>query len=95
LDKFPEAFERFEEVVNVRRIKSFRQLKLAFAEWAGEKWIPTSRQLQALAEEARKFGLAEERRVIPFLWRREIVMVRGKRQSRIRDLRSGRFIRKL
>jgi hypothetical protein len=57
-----------QEVVNVNRIKSFRQLRLAFAGWAGEKWIPTDAQLQALAVEARHRGipiLAEERRVFP------------------------------
>jgi hypothetical protein len=99
LDKFPEAFERFEEVVNVRRIKNFGQLRLAFAMWAGEKWIPSSRQLQALAEEARKIGIpvVGRRRVIrvPFVWwRHETVMVRGKGQARYRDLKSGRFIKK-
>jgi hypothetical protein len=67
--------------------------------WAGEKWIPTSRQLQALAEEARKIGIsvAGERRVIRLpsvWWRPETVMVRGKAQARYRDLKSGRFIRK-
>jgi hypothetical protein len=100
LDKFPEAFERFEEVVDVDRIRSFRQLKLAFGTWAGEKWIPTSRQLEALAVEARKHGIptfAEERRVFRFptiSWRHETVVVRGKGQARYRDLRSGRFIKK-
>jgi hypothetical protein len=34
MDRFPEAFRRFEEVVDVDRIQSFRQLRLAFAYWA-------------------------------------------------------------
>ena len=85
-DRFPEAFKRFEEVVPVRRIKSFEQLKLAFGAWAGEKWIPTNRQLEALAVQARKHGIpiyAEERRVFRFpsvSWRHETVMIKGKSQ---------------
>jgi hypothetical protein len=33
LDRFPEAFRRFEEVVDVDRIESYRQLKLTYASW--------------------------------------------------------------
>jgi hypothetical protein len=100
MDKFPEAFSRFEDVVDVDRIKSFRQLRLAFSEWAGEKWVATSLQLKALSIEARKHGipvLIEERGVftVPsMLWRHETVMVKGKGQARYRDLKSDRFIRK-
>jgi hypothetical protein len=97
LDKFPQAFSRFEEDVPVGRIKSFRQLMLAFGSWSGEKWIPTDRQLQALKNEARKIGIGEERSVIRFpsvWWRHETVMVKEKGQIRYRDLKSGRFIKK-
>lgn len=62
MDKFPEAFSRFKEKVNVKKIKSFEQLQLAFGSWAGKKWVPTHRQLDALAVEARK-------RHIPFEYR--------------------------
>ena len=54
MDKFPEAFKRFEHKVNVKKIETFRQLTLAFGSWAGEKWRSTSRQMDALAIEARK-----------------------------------------
>lgn len=54
IDKFPEAFKRFEHKVNVKKIETFRQLTLAFGSWAGEKWRSTSRQMDALAIEARK-----------------------------------------
>jgi hypothetical protein len=57
LDKFPEAFKRFEEKVNTNKIETFKQLKLAFGSWAGRKWVPTWRQADALEREARKLGI--------------------------------------
>jgi|WetSurMetagenome_2_1015567.scaffolds.fasta_scaffold633200_1 hypothetical protein len=56
-DKFPEAFHRFTKVVSVRNIKSWKQLQLAFSSWSPKKWIPTSKQLDALAVQARKLGI--------------------------------------
>jgi len=109
LDKFPEAFRRFEEVVDVDRIESFTQLELAFALWAGQKWHGTYLQREALAREARQRGIpafvASGR--VPYgrrtshvaqreaaTWRHEVVNVRGHSQDRYRDLKTGRFIRK-
>ena len=57
MDKFPEAFSRFEKKVNVRQIKTFSQLTLAFSGWAGSKWAGTSRQKEALAVEAHRLGI--------------------------------------
>ena len=103
MDRFPEAFSRFEEVVDVRRIESFRQLMLAFASWAGWKWRGTYMQKRALAVEARKLGIPVFIQRKPFAraygrttatWRHEVVTVKGKPQNRYRDLRTGRFIRK-
>ena len=54
MDKFPEAFKRFKQDVNVNRIKTFKQLTLAFGSWGGKKWRGTFRQMDALANEARK-----------------------------------------
>jgi hypothetical protein len=84
------AFERFEEVVDTRSIRSFEQLRLAFSYWAGERWIESSRQLHALSIEARRLGL------LPFVptFRVTYVMVRGHLQERLRDIRTGRFIRR-
>jgi hypothetical protein len=59
-DRFPEAFRRFEQQVNTRNIETFRQLTLAFERWAGRNWIPTYKQLDALAREARKRGIPTE-----------------------------------
>jgi hypothetical protein len=101
VDKFPEAFKRFEKDVDVSEIKSFRQLKMEIASWMGEKWKDTSAQNRALNREAQKLGIPVayvERREIAYvpsmLWRHETVMVRGKSQARYRDLKSGRFIRR-
>jgi hypothetical protein len=60
LDKFPEAFDRFCEDVNVDRIETWKQLVSFFGSWAGRKWVPTGRQLDALAKEARKLGIEPE-----------------------------------
>lgn len=57
MDKFPEAFSRFEKKVSVRQIKTFSQLTLAFSGWAGGKWAGTSRQKEALAIEANRLGI--------------------------------------
>jgi hypothetical protein len=81
MDRFPEAFRRFEEVVDVSKIKSFQQLKLAFATWAGRKWKETPKQVEALKVEAvrlRLVGAIEvsledylaEKREIDVLYRR-------------------------
>jgi hypothetical protein len=57
-DKFPEAFDRFTRVVSIKNIKTWEQMQLAFDSWADpRKWIPTARQRDALATEARKRGI--------------------------------------
>jgi hypothetical protein len=109
LDKFPEAFRRFEEVVDVDRIESYRQLKLTYAQWAGRKWLDTYRQNEALKVEARRLGIPVVVEGRPWVasrgvtyvpervavsWRHETVTVRGSSQDRYRDLKTGRFIRK-
>jgi hypothetical protein len=88
MDKFPEAFERFEMDVDVDEIRSFRELRMAFALWAGEKWLDTGKQLHALSVEAQRLGLLPS----PVLWRYETVRVRGRVQGRYRDIRTGRFV---
>jgi len=103
VDRFPEAFARFEQVVDVDRFKSFRELAYAFTHWASRRWIDSYAQNVALRREAEKRGFRDAR--IPMYlrrvqvsaertWRREIVTVRGKPQVRHRDLRTGRFIKK-
>jgi len=60
MDKFPEAFRRFEDRVSTRNIKTFEQLTLAFSGWAGSKWRDTDRQNDALAIQAGKLGIQTE-----------------------------------
>lgn len=60
MDKFPEAFERFEEVVDVDNIHSFQELIGSFASWAGKTWKGTRKQTEALRVEARKRGIRWE-----------------------------------
>ncbi len=57
MDKFPEAFKRFEKVVDVSKIKSFQQLLTAFSLWAGRKWKDSPLQREALKVEAVRLGL--------------------------------------
>lgn len=57
MDKFPEAFRRFEETVDIDRIESFRQLRAEFAMWAGRNWKNTASQNRALAIEAVQRGI--------------------------------------
>jgi len=103
LDRFPEAFERFEQVVDVDRFESYRELAYAFSHWAGKRWIDSYKQNLALKRESEKRGFRDTR-ISKYLrrvqvsaertWRRETVTVRGKPQVRHRDLKTGRFIKK-
>jgi hypothetical protein len=67
LDKFPEAFERFEDRVDVDRFNSYMELTYAFRHWAGQKWIGTSRQWKAFNVEAERLGFS-----VPEFVRREL-----------------------
>jgi hypothetical protein len=55
-DRFPEAFERFEQVVDVDTLDSYTELTYAFRYWAGEKWHGTRKQWEALNVEAERLG---------------------------------------
>lgn len=97
LDKFPEAFRRFERVVETRSFCSFQELIVSFNYWAGRNWKGTRKQIAALEVEAGKLGIpvpVERRPPRARTWRHETVTVKGKLQSRYRDLETGRFIKK-
>jgi len=99
LDKFPEAFRRFERVVDTDRIQTFDQLLLSFRYWAGHYWKGTRKQVEALKVEAMKKGIPVPTERGPEesssrTWRNETVTVKGKTQYRFRDLKTGRFIKK-
>jgi len=94
LDNFPEAFERFEKVVDTSRIRTFQQLMVSFSYWAGRNWLGTSKQVGALRIEAGRLGIEEayvETR--PRTWRYDTFIKRGKLQGRFRDLKTGRFVK--
>lgn len=55
-EKFQEAFERFESVVDLDRFRNYRELLYAFEYWAGRRWIGSNRQFDALAYEAQIRG---------------------------------------
>ena len=94
LDKFPEAFRRFERVVDTSLITSFDELRMEFASFAGEKWLDTSSQRYALAREARRLGIPTRMEFgLTATWRHEYIIIRSRRFDRYRDLRTGRFIR--
>ena len=103
MDRFPEAFHRFEKVVDLRSFRSGRELKYAFSHWAGRRWIDSYAQNTALKIEAQKRGFEEIKLTryskrpqisVRQTWKRETVTVKGRPQVRYRDLKTGRFIKK-
>jgi len=69
LDRFPEAFRRFESDVNVSRLRSYNELLSAFRWWAGWRWAGTAAQMAAFDDEAHRLGFEVER-FFPTRWRR-------------------------
>lgn len=59
VDRFPEAFRRFERRVDISRFDSYKQLLYGFSWWAGKRWIDSYKQHQALAEIAREKGFLD------------------------------------
>ena len=102
MDKFPEAFERFEEDVDVREIRSFRELRLAFSFWAGRNWKDTPRQIKALRVEARRVGIPVRKpprkvrvyRVYGMGFTAERLTRYGKPVTVYRDSATGRFVKR-
>ena len=104
VDRFPEAFARFEQVVDIRRFRSYRELAYAFSHWSGKRWVDSHNQNLALKREAEKRGFKDAK--IPMYfgrryqvsiarnYRQETVTVKGKPQIRYRNLKTGRFIKK-
>jgi hypothetical protein len=103
MDRFPEAFHRFEKAVDLRSFRSGRELKYAFTHWAGRRWVDSYKQNLALNIEAKKRGFEDTKlpryykksQIYPKqTWKLETVTVRGKSQVRYRDIKTGRFIKK-
>ena len=56
MDKFPEAFARFESEVDVDSFDSFHELIVAFRWWAGKRWKGTRMQRRALNAEVKRLA---------------------------------------
>jgi hypothetical protein len=108
-DRFPEAFERFERVVNIDRFRSYYELALAFQSWAGQNWKGSAKQWEALDREAKNSGfyptnsyqgIRRKRGYTDFYERPnqtrrgESGILRGRARSVYRDIKTGRFIKK-
>lgn len=59
MDRFPEAFRRFERVVDINSFESYRELRASFAYWCGFRWQNTYAQNRALAEMAQVRGFED------------------------------------
>lgn len=59
MDKFPEAFKRFEHVVDVDKFDNYRELAYSFSAWAGKNWRDSYKQNLALMKEGRKLGFKD------------------------------------
>ena len=59
VDRFPEAFRRFEEVVDVDDIESYAQLRRSFAYWAGKRWRDSYMQNRALKKQGKRLGFKD------------------------------------
>jgi hypothetical protein len=108
-EAFQEAFDRMERDTNSLECETLKELRLVAKSYFGSKWYPTNRQLYALKDEAKRRGYFDKFRekivsrprypqrqphnYVKQIWRHETVTVRGKPQTRYRDIRTGRFIK--
>ena len=53
-EKFPDAFKRFEKVINTTNIRTFQQLLALFSLWGGRNKPLSPNQISALKDEAKK-----------------------------------------
>src|SRR3990172_7482626 len=54
MDRFPEAFDRFENDIDIYDLESASELISSFAHWAGFRYIGTQKQLNAIRKESEK-----------------------------------------
>jgi hypothetical protein len=80
-DKFPEAFNRFEKTIDIRKINNYDELRLQFRAWALDKWIGSTGQNDALQKCAEKEGIRDTYRVERFSFRRKGRIVIASRNS--------------
>jgi len=91
MDKFPEAFRRFEKVVDVDSFESYRELRYAFTQWASKRWRNTYSQNRALTREGRKLGFKDT--VMPSFFGQKVkdeIRIKAERKA----VRTKKFSRK-
>lgn len=59
VDRFPEAFKRFEYTVDIDNFDSYRELAYAFSYWAGKRWIDSYKQNLALKKQGKRLGFED------------------------------------
>lgn len=104
MDKFPEAFERYEDKIETKDIKTFNQLQVSFKQWAKSKGTMTKKQRRALAIEGKeklKIAPAEKVRIVyeekKISYYRKDKLIEYIRKAKIvemtRDVITGRFMK--
>jgi hypothetical protein len=58
-DRFPEAFKRFEQDVDVEEFDNYAQLRRSFAHWAGKRWRDSYLQNKALKRQGQHLGFED------------------------------------
>ena len=84
MDKFPEAFRRFERVVDIDRFDSFRELSYAFGQWAGKRWVDSYLQNKALKREGKRLGYEDVE--LP-----KYFQAKERREKWIKAVKSGKY----
>jgi hypothetical protein len=79
MDKFPEAFNRYEERVDVNDLQSASELISSFANWQG--YNPTKQQINALAVESIKKKLGFDWTIPKWVKKKDYWMFYGARQN--------------
>jgi hypothetical protein len=85
MDKFPEAFKRFEKQTNIDEIDTFRELLREFRIWAKEKYVGSQLQVSALMNEGSRLGLVN--------WKSQKIIRYNKEVIVHRSIKTGRFVK--
>lgn len=84
MDKFPEAFRRFERVVDVNQFDSYKNMSYAFGQWAGKRWKDSYLQNKALKREGKRLGF-DDIELPRYFHKRE------RREKWIKAVKSGQY----
>lgn len=95
MDRFPEAFSRYEEKVEVSDKWTFQKLLTSFREWGKDKWKDSRPQKRALAVEAEVRGI-KPKEEIEITYDEKIISYinkYGKEISYLREARTQKLMR--